>query len=229
MKYFLLLLTFGLYTGLTAQNWHPGNWQAGLGGNVHWENMGITEDKHSDSESDDTFLGTSANAQCGYFFQEDLALGLEYFNHTSFNTKEPKNNPEDLKMTTVESRNFVGPYLRYYYRFGQSRWFVYPQLSVGLSIYNYRYQEDSNGNLNPKSTITATGLGYNLGSGLGYLLTDNLSLDVQARYSGGVVSGDVTREKIDTTTQSLLHDSGDYEADINGLDVIFNLQYTFGR
>lgn len=196
--------------GASFMNFSDGKWQS--------VQAGDQTDQYNRSKSNTVF---AFGAALGYELNLPLRVELEYMYRTNFeHDKKPTPNglfdsETDLTTHTVLANLF--------YDFRNTTPFT-PFLMGGIGLAVHRtdnhvtglsYVGDYEG-----SEVTRTQFAWNVGTGLAYELTDNLTLDMLARYV------DMGKAKWKNTNRTS-NDKGSGSGNISATEVLLGIRYAF--
>jgi len=196
--------------GASFMNFSDGKWQSTMAGDQ--------TDQYNRSKSNTVF---AFGAALGYELNLPLRVELEYMYRTNFeHDKKPTTNglfdsETDLTTHTVLANLF--------YDFRNASPFTpFIMGGVGLAVHRtdnhvtgLSYVSDYEG-----SEVTRTQFAWNVGTGLAYELTDNLTLDMLARYV------DMGKAKWKNTNRTS-NDKGSGSGNISATEVLLGIRYAF--
>lgn len=181
------------------------------------------------SDVDDFFTdikrGYKVAGEIHYMFWKNMGLGIDYnFLHTAGSLSGYIGNREDFQSRIVYSKieddvftNYLGISFLSEDRIGQSRFKVYSQVSLGISM----YREETLFNYTPM-VHTGNALGVNTELGIEYPVINKMSVALSVSYFGSSIS----KVKVDNgyTTNTIKLPDNKRES-LSRLDISLGLSY----
>jgi opacity protein-like surface antigen len=207
--------TAGVYVGAKAgasfMDFSDGNWQSSQNGD---------QTAQYDRSGDDTVF--VFGAALGYEFDLPLRVELEYMYRTNFeHDKKPTTNGLFDSDTDLTTHTLMA---NLFYDFRNSSPFTpFVMGGIGVAVHQTdnhvtsltSYVDDYEG-----SDVTRTEFAWNVGTGMAYDLTDNLTLDMLARYV------DMGKAKWKNTNRTS-NDKGSGSGNMSATEVLLGLRYKF--
>lgn len=206
--------TSGFYVaakaGASFMHFSDGNWQSDLAG----------DQTHQYDKSQDNTVFTFGGA-LGYELEPPFRVELEYMYRTNFeHDKKPTTNglfdvEHDLTTHTVLANLF--------YDFRNTTAFTpFVMGGIGMAIHQTDNSVKGLGMVGDYegSTVTRTEFAWNIGAGLGYDISDNLTVDILARHI------DMGKAKWKNTATTIT-DKGSATGEISATEVLLGLRYAF--
>jgi len=134
----------------------------------------------------------------GRIFEEDLLVSFDFNYYGDFKLTT---NSEDAEIYEKWTDLYFGALIRFYVPYSENLYF-YPEVSAGMMSRTETIDATW-----PTSTASsewsARGFAFYLGAGAAIKATDNISVDIRARYNGGNLPGDTRLNEGDSERHTL--------------------------